>query len=98
MFNEMWENPFRLLPQVKGTYTFWHAPVATEKSGIQKDFNMVIEVRSESYEPTAKVFSITLLSENRLIDKINKENIIYIEDIFISKGNRRGGNKKNQHS
>ena len=91
MFNNTWENPVNLVPQMEGTYSFWPAPIPAKKSDIQKDFYMNISVNKKDYEPVIKFFYIRLVSVNTVISHIAKENIIYIDDIFISEGNRQGG-------
>jgi competence protein ComFB len=91
MFNNTWENPVKLVPQMEGTYSFWPAPVSAKKSGIQKDFYMNISVIKKDYEPVIKFFYIRLVSAKTVITHITKENIICIDDIFISQGNRQGG-------
>ena len=91
MFNNLWENPVKLIPQMEGTYTFWPAPIPAKKSDIQKDFYMNISVIKKDYEPIIKFFFIRLVSLNEIITHITKENILYIDDIFISQGNRKGG-------
>ena len=91
MFNDLWENPVKLVPQMEGTYTFWPAPVPANKPNIQKDFYMNISVNKRDYEPVIKFFFIRLVSLNEVKTHIAKENILYIDDIFISQGNRKGG-------
>lgn len=91
MFNDSWENPVKLVPQMEGTYSFWPASIPAEKSDIQKDFYMNISVTKKDYEPVIKFFFIRLVSTKEIKNHIKKENILYIDDIFISKGNRKGG-------
>ena len=91
MFDSNWKNPIKIVNEMNGTYAFWPASVRTTKAGIQKDFQMSLSVKKNDYEPTSKYFYIRTVSSKGLIDHISKDNIYYIDDIFITKGKRRGG-------
>lgn len=91
MFNDEWSNPVEIVPQMKGTFSFWPAPIPVDKPGLQKDFFMSLLVEKEGYEFTYKFFFVRLVSSNKLRNYVDKENLFYIEDIFINRGNRKGG-------
>ena len=95
MFNDFWENPVKLVTQMEGTYTFWPEPIPAKKPDIQKDFYMNISVLKKDNEPIIKFFYIRLVSVDKIKNHIAKENILYIDDIFISQGNRKGGRLNN---
>jgi competence protein ComFB len=84
MFNKCWFNPAIIVPQMNGTYTFWPAPIPAEKADIQKDFYMNVEIVKEGYDKLCKYFFIRLISSNYLKKHIKKENIYYIDDLFIT--------------
>lgn len=84
MFNRLWTNPVDIVSQMKGTYSFWPAPMPAPKPGVQKDFQMNLEVYKEGYEKIRKFFYIRIISSNELRKFITKENIFYIDDIFIT--------------
>lgn len=84
MFNTRWQNPIKIVPQMEGTFTFWPAPIQAEKEGIQKDFNMNIEIVKNGFEPIYKFFFIRIVSSNVVKRFIKKENIFYLVDIFLN--------------
>ena len=93
MFDDNWQNPETVISEMKGTYVFWPAPVKTYKAGIQKDFQMSLAVKKDNYEPISKFLYIRTVSSKGIIDHISKESIYYIDDVYITKGSRRGGER-----
>ena len=84
MFNKLWNNPIHIVLQTKGTYSFWPVPIPAPKAGLQKDFHLNIKIEKHGYEPLRKFLIIRTISDNRLRRYIKKENIYYIDDIFIN--------------
>jgi competence protein ComFB len=84
MFNKYWHNPFDVVSQTNGTYTFWPAPIPADRAGIQKDFQMYLAIDADGYITICKFFFIRLVSDNDLKKFIKKENIFYINDIFLN--------------
>jgi competence protein ComFB len=91
MFNDYWQNPVKIIKAMDGGYTFWAYPLKADKAGLQKDFQFSLTVSKEGYEPAAKFFLVRVVSQKGITQHISRDNIFSIEDIFISKGNRRGG-------
>ena len=84
MYNARWLNPIDIVSQMGGTYTFWPGPIAAKKSGIQKDFYMNIEIKKNGFDPIHKFFFTRIISSNKLRRFIKKENVFYIDDIFLT--------------
>ena len=91
MFDENWLNPISIVLEMNGSFSFWPQAIKSEKEGIQKDFQMSLIITKDGYEPVSKYFYIRALSEKGIKTYITKENAFYIDDIYISKGNLRGG-------
>jgi competence protein ComFB len=85
MYSKIWKNPIEIVPQMEGTFTFWPSPIPAERSSIQKDFFMYIEIEKSGYDPVCKYFFVRLISNEGLIDYIKNENAYYLSDIFLSK-------------
>ena len=84
MCNSHWQNPIELLPQMEGTFTFWPCPVPCEKAHIQKDFYFNLKIEKEGYEEIRKYFFIRTISAKELRHNIKKENIHYLDDIYLT--------------
>lgn len=84
MCNSRWQNPIEIISQMEGTYTFWPIPIKAEKTKTQKDFYFNLEVSKDGYEITRKYFYLRTLSINLLRHAIKKEDIFYLDDIYLS--------------
>jgi len=87
MFNDRWYNPIEVIDKMEGTYTFWPSPIPAEKPGIQKEFYLNMEVIKKGYDILRKFFTVKLISSGSLKKFIKKENILYIDDIFLNREN-----------
>jgi len=84
MFNKLWSNPISLVPQTNGTYTFWPKSIQAEKPKIQKDFHFYLQIEADNFQIICKFFFIRLISDEKISPFIKKENIFYINDIFLN--------------
>ncbi len=85
MFSKRWKNPLTIVEAMKGIFNFWPEPVLTNQDGIQTDFQYSIRVSCEGYESLMRTFDIRVISSSKLKRSINKDNIYYLEDIYLSK-------------
>ncbi|MCG8568962.1 MAG: late competence development ComFB family protein [Spirochaetes bacterium] len=83
MMNEKWTNPLKLVPQMEGTFSFWPAPVAADKKGIQKDFQLQLELKKEGYDTIIKYFEIRLVSDVRQMEYSISDQVFHLDDIFL---------------
>jgi competence protein ComFB len=83
MFNNQWKNPLFIVPQMQGGFTFWPSPIVGEKEGIQKDFQLSIEIKKSGYELIHRYFEIRCISTNELTKVIKKGKIYRLDDIYL---------------
>jgi competence protein ComFB len=58
MRNLNWQNPFTLVANTPGTFTFWPAPVPAEAADVCKTFEYSLKIESPDYEPLVHFFKI----------------------------------------
>lgn len=58
-----WQNPYILVPDTTGTFTFWPAPEAAGKTGVQNVFRYTIKISGGQFEELSHSFSIPVQSE-----------------------------------
>ena len=63
MRNRNWQNPFILVPNTPGTYTFWPAPIPADEMGQRRIFEYSIKIESPQYENMVHFFKIPVISE-----------------------------------
>jgi len=62
MRNQNWQNPFTLIANTPGAFTFWPAPIPTEAVGTHRLFEYKLKVESEQYEPLTHFFNVAVVS------------------------------------
>jgi competence protein ComFB len=58
-----WQNPFNLIPNTNGIFTFWPAPVQAEKSGVPNAFQYMVKISGGNFEELSYSFTIPVISE-----------------------------------
>ena len=58
MRNANWQNPFTLITNTPGTFTFWPAPIPAEESGLHRIFEFMLKIESPDYETLTHFFKI----------------------------------------
>ena len=62
MRNRNWQNPFTLVSNTPGTYTFWPAPVPVDAVDIKRTFEYSLKIESSQYETLIHFFKIPVVS------------------------------------
>jgi competence protein ComFB len=62
MRNQNWQNPFTLIANTPGAFTFWPAPVPAETVGIHRLFEYSLRVESSQYEILTHFFKVATVS------------------------------------
>ena len=58
-----WQNPYELIINTGGVFTFWPKPVKAEKKDIHRSFEFVVRIASADYAELNHAFSIPVKSE-----------------------------------
>ena len=62
MRNHNWQNPFSLVANTPGTFTFWPAPVPAESINVHRMFEYSLKIESPQYETLTHFFKIPAVS------------------------------------
>jgi competence protein ComFB len=62
MRNTNWQNPFTLITNTPGTFTFWPAPIPTDTVDTHRSIEYVLKIESEQYETLTHYFRIPAVS------------------------------------
>jgi len=63
MRNSNWQNPFSMVANTPGVFSFWPAPITAEVPDQNKEFKFSLRVNSPDYEPLSHFFTITSISK-----------------------------------
>lgn len=84
MYNNRWTNPVELVKAMDGTFTFWPCPQKADKPGIQKVFQMNIEIRKDKVTSMRKFFEITLVSTINQSGVNPGDRLYRLDDIYLT--------------
>ncbi|MCL2270052.1 MAG: late competence development ComFB family protein [Treponema sp.] len=62
MRNHNWQNPFTLITNTPGTFTFWPEPVLAEETDVHRTFRYTLKVISPEYETLTHIIDIPTIS------------------------------------
>jgi competence protein ComFB len=63
MKDNNWQNPYSLVANTEGTFTFWPNPVPAEEADIHKIFEYSIRIEAPEFETLNHFFKIPVISE-----------------------------------
>lgn len=83
MVDKTWTNPYITCKSTCGSYTFWIKSIPAKKSGMDKIFNMAIEVTAEGYEPVIYHFELPVVSDEKARIELNSNFTITIQNLVL---------------
>ncbi|MDR2101616.1 MAG: late competence development ComFB family protein [Treponema sp.] len=83
MKDQNWQNPYHLVFNTEGTYTFWPRPIPADKAGIHKIFEFAIHIEAPAFERVYHVFNIPVLSEVKAAGSFSMGRTLKLPDIFM---------------
>lgn len=86
MFDERWQNPYRIAEATAGTFLFWPAPQPADEHGTERVFSCSVVARLEGFAPLEHGFNITLRSETAVHDAITLDNDLQLTDLYLFPG------------
>jgi competence protein ComFB len=67
MRNENWQNPFTLIANTPGAFTFWPASIPADEAGIHRTIEYSLKIESPQYETMMHFFKVPIVSSNQAI-------------------------------
>ena len=83
MRNRNWQNPFTLVDNTPGTFTFWPTPVPAEAVDIHKTFEYSIKIESANYEPLIHFFKIPAVSHVQTPYSYSLDRTFKLPDLYM---------------
>lgn len=83
MIDPNWQNPYRLIPNTAGTFTFWPEPKPAEKAGLQSTFNFSILIESAGFETLHHFLSIPVISEEFAQTSYSMQRTYKVPDLYL---------------
>jgi competence protein ComFB len=77
-----WQNPYNLIPNTNGIFTFWPGPVKAEKSGVANTFQYMIKISGVNFEELSHSFTIPVISEEN-VSPFSMTRTFKIPDLYL---------------
>jgi competence protein ComFB len=82
MRDNNWHNPYTLIADTNGNFTFWPKPVAAETMNTQGLFEYTVRIAAPNFAERIHVFSVSLISEPAN-SAISLSKTFKLPDIFL---------------
>jgi competence protein ComFB len=63
MKDPTWRNPYSVVPNTEGTFTFWPTSIPAEANGLRKVFEYSVKIEAPEFETLTHFFTIPVISE-----------------------------------
>jgi competence protein ComFB len=83
MRDQNWQNPYRLMNDTAGTFTFWPEPVHAETAGEQAAFGFAVRIKTEGYETLNSFFEIPVVSEAYSMIPYSMDRTFKLKDMYL---------------
>ena len=83
MKDNNWQNPFTLVSNTAGSYTFWPMPVKAEKVNDHKIFGYSITIEDPKYETVSHFFKIPAISQVQSSVPFSMERTFKLPDLYM---------------
>ncbi|MDR2181179.1 MAG: late competence development ComFB family protein [Treponema sp.] len=92
MKDQNWQNPFRIIANTNGTFTFWPRTVPADTAGKRASFEYTLRIAETDYAELVYVFTIPVVSEVASAGSFSMERTFKLPDLYLF----RPGEEKDQ--
>ncbi|GAB1432586.1 late competence development ComFB family protein [Spirochaetota bacterium] len=83
MMDNSWTNPYTLVKNTNGLFTFWPYPVASSEAGESRRFPFTITASLDGFENLTHYFELDLVSEQNVVLQFSKQTAFRLPDLYI---------------
>ncbi|MDR3335973.1 MAG: late competence development ComFB family protein [Treponema sp.] len=83
MKDRNWQNPYNLVVNTGGTFTFWPQPIPADKEGQRNTFEYSIRVQMPGFETLNHYFKIPVLSEASAAKSYSMARTFKLPDLYM---------------
>jgi len=78
-----WQNPYRIIHDIEGSFSFWPAPVEASEAGSHKIFEYIVRVSAPELETLTHTFKIPVASEVQASISFNPDRTFKLPDLYM---------------
>jgi competence protein ComFB len=83
MQNQNWQNPFTLIANTPGSFTFWPAPVPAEEVDKNRIFEYSLKIEAPQYETLIHFFKLPVISNLEDVHPHSSERTFRLPDLYL---------------
>ncbi|MDR2178337.1 MAG: late competence development ComFB family protein [Treponema sp.] len=83
MKDSNWQNPYMLVPNTEGTFTFWPNPIPASESNLHYVFEFNIKVESGEFETLNHFFKIPVISDAHSLSSFSLSHTVKLPDLYL---------------
>jgi competence protein ComFB len=83
MKDQNWQNPYKLVSNTAGTFTFWPAPIKSKFAEERNEFEYSIKVSAPGFDELNHFFKIPLISEFELVGSFTMNRTFKLPDLYL---------------
>ncbi|MDR0878389.1 MAG: late competence development ComFB family protein [Treponema sp.] len=82
MKDKNWQNPYHLVSNTQGTFTFWPAPVEAESDGERQSFEFSVRIEAPGFETLQHFFRVPVIGEFQNRPSYSMERTFKLPDLY----------------
>ena len=83
MKNGNWQNPYRIIHDIEGSFSFWPAPVPASKANNHRIFEYILRVSAPEFETLTHTFKIPVASEVQAAGSFSPDRTFKLPDLYM---------------
>jgi len=83
MMDSNWSNPYPLVKNTNGTFTFWPFPVSASSLGERRKFSMSIASKPSGFEELSHYMEFELVSDPSAITQVSMQTVHRLQDVYV---------------
>ncbi|MDR2517160.1 MAG: late competence development ComFB family protein [Spirochaetaceae bacterium] len=83
MRNSNWQNPYHLVANTEGTFTFWPYPIPADAAGTRTAFEFSIRVAAGGFETLNHFFKLPVISEKDQVRSYSMARTFKLPDLYM---------------
>lgn len=83
MLDPNFQNPYRLISNTAGTFSFWPKPISAEAVGIERKFDFTVAAAAPGLEELRHHFELTITSEYVATTSFSMQRTFKIPDLYL---------------
>jgi len=78
-----WQNPYNIVHNIEGNYSFWPAPVPASRVNNHKIFEYILRVSAPEFETLTRTFKIPVASEIQATMSFSPDRTFKLPDLYM---------------